>query len=120
MNRTWRMMNRTGVSLPMDEVPPELLEGERTYSGADMEAILTRAAFRAAGTNGDIVTPDLLQDTVNDFSPPTAPPEVELQQMAAVLECTSRDLLPERFRTMKRAEVVERLEELKRMVGSSV
>jgi 5'-3' exonuclease len=42
---------------------------------------------------------------------------VELQQLAAVLECTSRDLLPERFRSMKREEVVERLEQLKRTVG---
>jgi AAA+ superfamily predicted ATPase len=112
------MMDRTGVNLPMDEVPPELVEGERTYSGADMEAVLTRAAFRAAGSNGGTVTPDLLQETVNDFIPPTYPTEVELQQMAAVLECTSRDLLPERFRSMKRAEVVERLEELKQMVGT--
>ncbi len=112
------MMDRTGVDLPMDEVPPELMEGERTYSGADMEAILTRASFRAAGSNDGEVTPALLQETVNDFIPPTYPTEVELQQMAAVLECTSRDLLPERFRSMKRAEVVERLEELKRMVGS--
>ncbi|WP_103028621.1 ATP-binding protein [Salinibacter altiplanensis] len=110
------MMRRTGVDLPIDDVPPELLGGERTYSGADMEAILTRATFRAAGANDGAVTPDLLQATVNDFIPPTYPTEVELQQMAAVLECTSRDLLPERFRTMKRKEVVERLEQLKRMV----
>ena len=113
------MMDRTGVDLPMDEVPPELLEGERTYSGADMEAILTRAAFRAAGSNDGTVTPTLLQETVNDFIPPTYPTEVELQQLAAVLECTSRDLLPERFRQMDRAEVVERLETLKRTVGAS-
>jgi SpoVK/Ycf46/Vps4 family AAA+-type ATPase len=111
------MMDRTGVNLPMDDVPPELLEGDRTYSGADMEAILTRASFRAAGSNDGTVTPGILQDTVNDFIPPTYPTEVELQQMAAVLECTSRDLLPERFRSMDRAEVVKRLEKLKRTVG---
>ncbi len=110
------MMHRTGVDLPIEAVPPELLEGERTYSGADMEAVLTRAAFRAAGSNDGTVTPALLQETVNDFIPPTYPTEVELQQLAAVLECTSRDLLPERFRSMKREEVVERLEQLKRMV----
>ncbi|MCS3666578.1 SpoVK/Ycf46/Vps4 family AAA+-type ATPase [Salinibacter ruber] len=110
------MMRRTGVDLPIEAVPPELLEGERTYSGADMEAVLTRAAFRAAGSNDGTVTPALLQETVNDFIPPTYPTEVELQQLAAVLECTSRDLLPERFRSMKREEVVERLEQLKRMV----
>ena len=113
------MMERTGVSLPMDEVPIELLEGERTYSGADMEAILTRAAFRAAGDHDGQVTPEILQATVNDFIPPTYPTEVELQQLAAVLECTSRDLLPERFRQMDRAEVVERLGRLKRTVDAS-
>ena len=114
------MMRRTGVDLPMEEVPHELLEGERTYSGADMEAILTRAAFRAAGANNGTVTPDILQETVNDFIPPTYPTEVELQQLAAVLECTSRDLLPERFRQMDRAEVVERLATLKRQVDSGM
>jgi AAA+ superfamily predicted ATPase len=114
------MMRRTGVDLPMEEVPHELLEGERTYSGADMEAILTRAAFRAAGANSGTVTPDILQETVNDFIPPTYPTEVELQQLAAVLECTSRDLLPERFRQMDRAEVVERLATLKRQVDSGM
>jgi SpoVK/Ycf46/Vps4 family AAA+-type ATPase len=100
-------------------VPLELLKGERTYSGADMEAILTRAAFRAAGSNDSTTTPEILQETVNDFIPPTYPTEVELQQLAAVLECTSRDLLPERFRQMDRATVVERLEQLKRTVGSA-
>ncbi len=115
------MMDRTGVTLPMEEVPSELLRGERTYSGADIEAILTRAAFRAAGNNDGVVTPRLLQETVDDFIPPTYPTEVELQTLAAVLECTSRDLLPEPYRSMERTEVVERLEELKRMVdGSSV
>ena len=39
------MMARTGVDLPLGDVPAELLDGERTYSGADMEAILTRAAY---------------------------------------------------------------------------
>jgi len=110
------MMNRTGVHLPMDEVPPKLLDGERTFSGADMEAILTRAGFRAAGKNGGVVTPEILQETVDDFIPPTYPTEVELQKLAAVLECTSRDLLPEPYKSMDRAEVVQRVEELKRMI----
>ena len=118
------MMRRTGVELGMDEVPSVLLEGERTYSGADMEAILTRAAFRAAGqgaTDDEAaraeVTPEILQATVDDFIPPTYPTEVELQKLAAVLECTSRDLLPKEFRDLDRAEVVQRVEELKRIVG---
>jgi SpoVK/Ycf46/Vps4 family AAA+-type ATPase len=132
------MMARTGVDIPMEDVPEALLDGARTYSGADMEAILTRAAFRAAGEasagetsvgepgdpsddadtpSGALVTPEILRATVEDFIPPTYPTEIELQTYAAVLECTSRALLPERYRAMNRAEVVERVAQLKRAVG---
>jgi AAA+ superfamily predicted ATPase len=110
------MMARTGVELPLSEVPAELLDGERTYSGADMEAILTRAGFRAAGRGAGDVTPEILQETVDDFIPPTYPTEVELQTLAAVLECTSRDLLPKKYRKMDRKDVVQRVETLKRMI----
>ncbi|WP_051141340.1 ATP-binding protein [Salisaeta longa] len=110
------MMDRTGVDLPMAEVPDALLDGERTFSGADMEALLTRASFRAAAQGTDRVTAAILQATVDDFIPPTYPSEVELQTLAAVLECTSRDLLPERFRAMDRKEVVAQVEALKRSI----
>src|SRR5690606_20027929 len=129
------MMRRTGVNLPMDEIPESLLDGSRTFSGADMEALFTRAKFRAAarqtngsgngtpsanpstqsGSNGR-VTREILEDVVNDFIPPTYPEEVELQTRAAVLECTSQALLPEQYRSMNRESIVRRVEELKRFI----
>ncbi|PEN15382.1 AAA family ATPase [Longibacter salinarum] len=111
------MMRRTNVDLPMEDVPEELLDGDRTYSGADMEAILTRASFRAAGREDGTVTADILAETVRDFIPPTYPTEIELQKLAAVLECTSRDLLPTKYRDMDRAEVVRRVKELQHEIG---
>ncbi len=39
---------------------------------------------------------------VADFVPPSYPLEIELQNLAAVQECTSRELLPEVYRTMER------------------
>jgi SpoVK/Ycf46/Vps4 family AAA+-type ATPase len=109
------MMQRTGVSLSMDDVPDLLLTGDRTFSGADMEAIMTRASFRGAAEGTD-VTPEILETTVQDFIPPTYPQEIELQTLAAVLECTSRALLPEPYRSMERAEVVQRVEALKHQI----
>jgi AAA+ superfamily predicted ATPase len=111
------MMKRTGVELAPEEVPDALLNGERPLSGADLEALLTRAKFRAAanGTKGR-VTGEILQEVVDDFIPPTYPLEVELQTLAAVLECTSRALLPEQYRTMSREAIVRRVEELKRLI----
>lgn len=109
------MMQRTGVSLSIDDVPDILLTGDRTFSGADMEAIMTRASFRAAA-EGTEVTPEILETTVQDFIPPTYPQEIELQTLAAVLECTSKALLPEPYRSMERSEVVQRVEALKHQI----
>ena len=114
------MMKRTGVSIPMDEVPDTLLNGERTLSGADMEALFTRAKFRAAaqtdGRKKPVVTAEILGEVVGDFIPPTYPLQVELQALAAVLECTSRAMLPERYRQMEREQIVRRVEELKALL----
>ena len=109
-------MRRTGVDLPMEEVPETLVNGERTFSGADMEALMTRAKFRAAANGGGPVTSEILKEVVDDFIPPTYPMEVELQTLAAVIECTSRDLLPEQYRNMNRETIVRRVEALKALI----
>ena len=125
------MMRKTKVHVPETEIPEALLDGVRTYSGADMEALLTRAKFRAAtdgasATGGDAkadgpapgaVTRSILEAVVADFLPPTYPLQVELQNLVAVMECTSRSMLPERFRNIDREASVRRVEELKRLIG---
>jgi hypothetical protein len=70
---------------------------------------------RRNGANGRVTT-DILQNVVDDFIPPTYPEEVELQTLAAVLECTSQALLPERYQSMDRESIVKRVQELKRFV----
>jgi AAA+ superfamily predicted ATPase len=112
------MLKKTGVEVEKKEIPDALLNGERTFSGADMEALLTRAKFRAAAdgrTKGN-VTQRVLQEVVDDFMPPTYPLEVELQTLVAVLECTSKALLPEKYRTMDRETIVRRVDELSHLV----
>ena len=191
------MLRKTGVQICESDVPEALLDGERTFSGADMEALLTRAKFRAAtepadggpadggpagggsaeasegdapepgpppshagdgasvtaqdtpavGAEGDAVAaqapadaepviadpdPDpevigakdghringeTLQAVVDDFIPPSYPLAIELQNLAAVMECTSQSMLPERFHDMDREDMVRRVEELKNLLG---
>lgn len=101
-----------------EEYTPQLIEqGLKSFSGADMEAALTRAKFRAAAQDNERVTPEILDAALNDFLPPTYPEEVELQTLSAVIECTSRELLPERYQEMDRGEILEKLEELKQRIG---
>ncbi len=107
------MRRKTKLKMSDPEyVPIPVRDGTQTISGADMEAALTRAKFRATAQGLDIVTPEVLEATFYDFIPPTYPEEIELQNLCAVLECTSKDLLPEPWKSMPRSEVMARIDEL--------
>jgi AAA+ superfamily predicted ATPase len=107
------MKKKTGLQMTENVVPKMIEKGEKTFSGADMEAALTRAKFRAAAEGKVKVSPEILEAALNDFIPPTYPEEVELQTLNAVIECTSAELLPERYRDMDREEILSTIEELK-------
>ncbi len=92
------------------KVVPESL---RNASGADIEAALVRAKFRALLAGRETVNTEDLTAVLTNFIPPNYPMEIELQNLAAVQECTSRELLPETYRDMDRAIVTARIKELK-------
>jgi len=87
------------------------------FSGADLEAILTRAKFRAAMETRSFVTKEDLEETMNDFVPPSYPYEIELQNLVAVLECTSKEMLPKRFQNLDRTRLLKDIQELKSLLG---
>ncbi len=82
-------------------------------SGADIESILVRSKFAALNEGREQPTEADVRAVVNDFVPPSYPLELELQNLAAVQECTSRELLPETYRSMERDVVTRRIRELK-------
>lgn len=110
------MKKKTGLKMTGEYIPKVIQKGDGVYSGADMEAALTRAKFRASAGGLDEVTPELLDDVFEDFLPPTYPEEIELQTLTAVIECTSKSLLPERFRKLNRNKLLQRVEELKQTI----
>ncbi|MFU8860272.1 MAG: ATP-binding protein [Cyclonatronaceae bacterium] len=110
------MKKKTRLEMTRNIIPDTVRNGHKMFSGADMEAALTRAKFRAASEGKKRVSPEILDQTLTDFIPPTYPEEIELQTLNAVLECTSRDLLPEPYRSMSRDEVARKVDELKLIV----
>ena len=106
------MQKKTGTVVSSTEVERFFLENSRSLSGADVEAVLVRARLRAAMENRDQVGMDDVKAALEDFVPPSYPSEIELQNLAAVIECTSRSLLPDRYRSLDRAEVTRRAVEL--------
>jgi SpoVK/Ycf46/Vps4 family AAA+-type ATPase len=86
-------------------------------SGADIEAILVRAKMCASMDNRAIVTREDLDSTIRDFVPPAYPYEIELQNLVAVLECTSREMVPAKYQKMERSKLAAEIQELKQLLG---
>ena len=77
---------------------------------------MTDAAGAASADAAEIST-EALKRAFADFIPATSPLERELQILAAVQECTSREILPPRYREMERGAVLARIRELKSMLA---
>ena len=67
--------------------------------------------------NHVIITREDLEETIRDFIPPAYPHEIELQNLVAVLECTSREMVPKRFRNMDRGKLVTEIQQLRLLLG---
>ena len=87
------------------------------FSGADLESILIRAKLLAAMNNHVIISAGDLDETIRDFNPPSYPHEIELQNLVAVLECTSREMIPKRFQNLERTRLVSEIQQLKVLMG---
>jgi AAA+ superfamily predicted ATPase len=106
------MQKKTGTRIQSSEAEKFFLEHCSRLSGADVEAVLIRARLKSSLENEVEVDADDLKAAIEDFVPPSYPTEIELQNLVAVLECTSKSLLPEKYRTMDRGELIQRTNEL--------
>lgn len=88
--------------------------GLRPLTGSDVESIIIRAKERAvlAQRDQEIQIEDLKQ-AVESFIDPLDPTLLLLQELAAVLSCSDRRYLPERYRDLDRAALTEQFNVLK-------
>jgi len=115
------LAKKLGARLSPDDVPP--LPQRGNLSGADIEGMVGRALRRSLLSNHQEITRESLAEVVSQFMPSTQGLERELQEVAAILECTDRQFLPPEIlkRTEEqggRGKLQERLTLLKRMVES--
>ena len=106
------MLKKTATNLATADAEQFFLEHSAGLSGADIEAVLIRARMKSVLEHDAALDVDDLKSALEDFIPPSYPTEIEMQNLAAVLECTSRSLLPAKYRAMDRAEVARRAKEL--------
>jgi SpoVK/Ycf46/Vps4 family AAA+-type ATPase len=109
------MLKKLGLKTQVTSIADVATEDQYLgLSGSDLEAVLVRAALEAEATESSELKPEHLQKAFSDFIPPANTREREMQILCAILECTSRELLPERYRALDRGEVQARINEIKR------
>ena len=106
------MQKKIGMSLFPADVEKLFLSNSGTLSGADIEAVLVRSQLASALRNKSSVDREDLKSALEDFIPPYYPTEIDLQNLVAVLECTSKSLLPEQYRNVERSQLIRRANEL--------
>lgn len=111
------MAKKTGTHNASEEAEKFFADNAGALSGADIEAVLVRARMKSALEGDAKVDVDDLKSALADFIPPSYPTEIELQNLVAVLECTSRNILPEKYRNLDRSELSRRAAELATLVG---
>jgi len=82
--------------------------GQRPLTGSDVESILIRAKERAvlAKRDSDVQRQDL-EEAVNSFIDPLDPELLALQELAAVLSCSDKRYLPDRYRDADRSALLQ-------------
>ena len=106
------MQKKIGMPVFSADIEKFFLERSGTLSGADIEAVLIRSELRSRLLKKAAVDTEDLKAALEDFIPPYYPTEIELQNLVAVLECTSRSLLPQKYREIERSELIRQVNEL--------
>jgi len=106
------MQKKIGMKPFPREVEESFLKGSESLSGADIEAVLIRSEMKARLLKKPEVQGTDLMAALEDFIPAYYPTEIDLQNIVAVLECTSKSLLPAKYRDIERSELIRRANEL--------
>ncbi|MGH7712910.1 MAG: ATP-binding protein [Gemmatimonadaceae bacterium] len=117
------MARKLGATLAAEDVPavPEAQRG--SLSGADIEGIVGRALRKSLLSGAKHVTREALAEVLEGFMPSTQGLEKELQETAAIIECTDREFLPPAMfakieKAGGRAALQERLTAIKQIVAA--
>jgi hypothetical protein len=57
-----------------------------------------------------------MEEAMSDFVPAAYPHEIELQNLVAVVECTSKEMLPDRLKKKTRSDIIREISEIKQLI----
>lgn len=107
------VLSQAGVDLSQfpKELYEEFLRCTADYFPADFDQVLTELR-RRRHLEGDL-TPEMVLEEVADFIPADVARQREYQELLAVLECTSREILPDRYADVPREVIQQRVHQIR-------
>ncbi len=116
------LAKKLGTTLDAKDVPG--IKHRGLLSGADIEGIVGRAWRKSLLAGSTAITRDALAEVMEQFLPSTEGLEKELQETAAIIECTDREFLPKPIvekmeKAGGRGALQERLTALKQLVAAT-
>jgi SpoVK/Ycf46/Vps4 family AAA+-type ATPase len=116
------LARKLGTTIREEDVPPVPVEHKGLLSGADIEGIVARAWRRSLLSGATTVTQGALREVLAQFMPSTEGLEKQLQEAAAIIECTDREFLPPAIveqveKAGGRGAIQQRLTALKELVA---
>lgn len=91
----------------------KISEASLGYSGADIEAIILIADGFASDSSHETVLEEDMLRAIGDFIPNRDSVTIEFMEYLAIFECSSRNMLPEKYQSLTNDQINERLRELK-------
>jgi hypothetical protein len=114
------MARKNKAALSPEALPP--VKAQRFLSGSDIESIVLAGKRRALTAGRSELQRTDIEEALNDFMPSAQGLEKEMQELAAVLECTQLNFLPGDWRARVleesgRARLQERFMEIRQLLG---
>ncbi|MEO9187327.1 MAG: AAA family ATPase [Kofleriaceae bacterium] len=115
------LARKIGAVLAADDVPH--MQATGSLSGSDVEGMVVRAWRKSRLSGASHLTKEALSEVIADFVPSAQTLEREMQELAAVIECTDRKFLPPAIRakydsTDGRREAQERFAQVRALLGA--
>ncbi|HKA35959.1 MAG TPA: AAA family ATPase [Thermoanaerobaculia bacterium] len=111
------LVKKSNARSPVGKLTDLLDPASKDLSGADLEAILSRALLRSPEGSNE-VSAEALKSAFEDFLPATPRLEREYQILTAALECTSREILPGDLQGRSAEDLHARLAEVRDLLRS--
>lgn len=113
------MGKKNGVEIKIEDVPNT---ADLKLSGADIEGVVTRARRLALLASSQTIGNEHLKEALSNFIPSAQDAEKRMQELAAIIECTEAEMLPDKvqkeIKTKKsKASFVAEFEAIKAQLG---